>query len=159
MQAPRYLPHDSASSDRACSQHSAAELGRTLLRMLRDLNLCSSRVAVARDLAVHVDGCLSLDSPTTSPLCYRLRLPAGVERVLRIELAENALRLVLADRSGRPQSGAVSVELAVESARESGAALTARSIGARIAPHAARARDVEHFLRRLVRGAFRAHAA
>ncbi|TAJ19107.1 MAG: hypothetical protein EPO68_06820 [Planctomycetota bacterium] len=129
------------------------ELARSLLCLLRDLNLTSSRVAIAANRSVQIDGCLSLGWPSASPLCYRLRTCDGRERVLRIELVGEALSLCVADRSGRPDGEALSVPLAFD-ARDRGS-LTARAIGARITASGAGVRDAEHFLRRAVRGAFR----
>jgi hypothetical protein len=131
---------------------SVPDLARALLCLLRDLNLTSSRVAIAADRSVHIDGCLSLGWPSASPLCYRLRTCDGRERVLRIELVGDALSLCVADRSGRPDGEALSVPLSFEERNQGW--LTARAIGARIATSGAGARDAEHFLRRAVRGAF-----
>lgn len=136
--------------------HPIPDLARSLLCLLRDLNLTSSSVAIAANRSVRIDGCLSLGWPSVSPLCYRLQTSDGRERVLRIELVGEALQLCVADRAGRPDGEALSVPLAFD-ARDRGS-LTARAIGARIAASGAGARDAEHFLRRVVRGAFRGRA-
>jgi hypothetical protein len=142
---------------RMTSTASVPTLARSLLCMLRDLDLRSGRVAVTRGRTVRVDGCLSLGWPSLSPLCYRLRMADGAERVLRIELLEDALRLCISDRTGQEQGAPVTVKL--EMSPDKGGWLTAREIGARIAASGAGAREAEHFMRRVVRGAWRSVAA
>lgn len=148
-------PSSNSARFRDAQPAATAEAVRALLRMLRDLNLTSSTVAIAKELCVCVDGCLSVDSPALTPLRYRLRLSNGLERVLRVEQpSEDALTLVLADAQGCVDGQAVQVPLR----RDERERITAPTIGARLRLVDASAREVEHFLRRVVRGAFRAYA-
>src|SRR5215208_6047741 len=54
----------------------SADKARALLRKLRDLNLSTGPVAITRDMAVFLGGCLSLDFPAETGGRYRARPPA-----------------------------------------------------------------------------------
>lgn len=129
----------------------SAEGTRTLLRKLRDLNLTGSQVAVDHRTRVSIEGCLSLDVPAESSLRYRLRLPGGLVRVLSISWRPSSLLLSLADLQGRGVLRSLESPLVDDG---SGRAV-ALAVSARIDPSSAGEREVEHFLRRLVRGVLR----
>jgi hypothetical protein len=129
----------------------AAEAARQLLRKLRDLNLTGSQVAVDHHTRVSIDGCLSLDVPAESSLRYRLRLPGGPVRVLSISWRPSTLSLSLADAGGRGEVCSLESPLVADGRGRA----VAPAIAARIDPSSAGEREVEHFLRRLVRGVLR----
>jgi hypothetical protein len=123
---------------------------RALLRKLRDLNLTASPVQIDPQLRVSIEGCLTLDAPVESQLRYRLRLADGRgSRVLGIECEPGRLRLSLCDPSGAEAPRVRSFELVADGPQ--GAAVP--ELRARIDPEGALEREVEHFLRRLVRAA------
>jgi hypothetical protein len=133
----RYLPADKGlPSDKA----------RTLLRRLRDLNLSTGPVAVTRELGVVIAGCLSLDGPAESGVRYLVRLSDGREG--RLEIGFRGARMTLALVGSTPASSR-SLEVDVTCDRRGRAC--ARGIGARVAPESTDTRELEHFLRRVVR--------
>ncbi len=123
---------------------------RQLLRKLRDLDLTAARILVSGGERVDVGGCLSRDDPADSALSYRLTVPGGAARRLEIAWNDGALHLVLADERGVPLAPARTVALVSDAAGRA----TAPELRARVDPAAADGRQFEHFLRRLVRGAF-----
>lgn len=123
---------------------------RTLLGKLRDLNLRDERLEVTRGHTVDVAGCLSLDAPSNDGLRYLLREKNGAERVLEITWQSGALEIVLDPGSG---NGAVPPRRVPLLADLEGRA-AAPEIRARVDPRSTNPREVEHFLRRLVRAAF-----
>jgi len=123
---------------------------RALLRKLRDLNLTASPVQIDPRLRVSIEGCLTLDAPVESQLRYRLRFADGRgSRVLGIECEPGRLRLALSDPNGSEAPCVRSFDLLADG--EHGAAVP--ELRARIDPEVALEREVEHFLRRLVRAA------
>lgn len=140
-QNARHLPHlyelsQTLTSDRA----------RTLLRRLRDLNLFAGPVAITREIAVSVAGCLSVDRPAESGIRYRLRDSIGLESTLEIEWTGAELALAL-----EPHTRGKRRELRVDLRCDPSGYAFASSIGARVQPENATARELEHFLRRVVR--------
>lgn len=125
---------------------------REILRRIRDLNLTAARVTIAAGLRVSVDGCATLDEPVEHALAYHLRVCGGPEHLLQIAWERGALELTLSDRSGAPIAEGRRVELLSDGRGRA----TAPRILARIDPSRAGRREVEHFLRRLVRGAYAA---
>ncbi len=123
-----------------------SDKARLLLRRLRDLNLNAGPVAVTHGLGVVFAGCSSLDGPAESGVRYRLRRSDGTEGVLEIGWRDALLRLSL---SGVPESDRR--ELAVPVTCDRLGRACARRIGARVAPESTDQRQLEHFLRRVVR--------
>ncbi|MFT4538488.1 MAG: hypothetical protein ACI841_001620 [Planctomycetota bacterium] len=119
---------------------------RSILRSLRDLNLVGARFEVRAGETVAIRGCVSMDSPVEQGVRYSLRLSDGRDAVLRISASDGSLHLGLdgADVEQR--------ELIALLARGAGDLAECSALGARIDPHTASRRDLEHFLRRIVRG-------
>ncbi len=123
-----------------------SDKGRTLLRRLRDLNLCGCQVAVTREQGVVIAGCLSMDGPAESGVRYLVRLADGAER--RLEIGLDGARMTLALVGPTPASTrALSIDMTCD---QRGRAC-ARKIGARVLPESTNSRELEHFLRRVVR--------
>ncbi len=131
------LAHRSLSEDKA----------RTLLRKLRDLNLTSDPIALDARARVSLRGCVSSDEPAESGVRYRMRFDDGADGILEIRadsgVLEVALRAARADRR---------ITLPVSCDRLGRACV--RQVGARVAPETSEARELEHFLRRIVRALF-----
>jgi len=125
---------------------------RCLLRHLRDLNLTSERVEIGSEHTVYVEGCLSLDSPVERLLLYRLRTQEQGELSLAIRWDGDALQLSLAPPAGGPAERERTVELFAQGARW----VTAPELRARVEPESSEPRQLEHFMRRLVRGVYAA---
>jgi hypothetical protein len=125
---------------------------RSLMRKLRDLNLTACTLEVGGGERVSIDGCLSIDRPVEGELRYLLRDGEGTERVLGIRLGESCLHLTLASRvdGGEPRGR----DVALHSDGE-GRAMVPELL-ARMDPESSDCREVEHFLRRLVRGVYAA---
>lgn len=123
-----------------------ADKARTLLRRLRDLNLTAGPVAVTHDLWVVIGGCISLDGPAENGVRYRLRQQDGGERTL--EIGWRGSRLALSLR-GRQDDECRDLDVPVTCDRRGRACV--RAIGARVGPESTDRRELEHFLRRVVR--------
>jgi hypothetical protein len=123
---------------------------RSLLRRLRDLNLSARNVLVRGGLAVSLDGCLSLDRPVEQGVSYRLLVAENGERVLSLEWSEGelAIRLEGSDRGDRVLSAHFALD-------ERGRAFS-RELRARLDLERLEPRELEHFMRRVVRSALRA---
>lgn len=129
------------------SSEVSAERVRTLLGKLRDLNLTGARIALAGGRSLVVQGCASLDLPVEEGVRYRIATEGAGETTLGVCARDGALELSLFG-TAPPRLA----ELAVDPEGR----LQAAALGARIHPESAQERAVEHFLRRLVRGAFAA---
>lgn len=137
--------------------HLSERDARTLLQKLRDLNLLGCAIEVGACERVRLEGCLSLDAPVERGVRYRLRRGDGRTEVL--SLAFSAGRLWLA-------RAAECMEHADESRAGFGAEAFADrfgrvavpELGARIDLGFLAPRELEHFLRRVVRSSFRARA-
>jgi len=125
---------------------------RCLLRHLRDLNLTSERVEIGSEHTVYVEGCLSLDSPIERMLLYRLRTPEEGELSLVIRWDGDALLLSLVPPSGGPAERERKIALFSHDERW----VTAPELRARVDPESNEPRQLEHFMRRLVRGVYAA---
>ena len=128
-----------------------ADKARSLLRKLRDLNLSTGPVAITRDLAVFLGGCLSLDFPAESGVRYRLRTTDGREGLLEIAWGQKGLEIGAVGPQPFAPRGALRVALRED---RRGRAY-ARELGARVFPDTCDRRELEHFLRRVVRTLFR----
>jgi len=117
---------------------------RMLLRKLRDLNLTVRRLAVAKDSWVRLSGCLSVDRPIESGVSYRLTSDTGAEYTLELLPGETELIVNLAG-SDRSHSIAVPFELEAEGI------LRSDELAARVDATTVERRDLEHFMRRIVR--------
>ena len=122
---------------------------RSLLRRLRDLNPSIRNLAVRRDLAVSVDGCLSLDRPVEQGVAYRLRSVGDGEQVLQLAWSGGELSIRLEGATREPQ-----VLCARFTVDEHGRAISPE-LRARLDLDHLEPRDLEHFMRRVVRSAFR----
>jgi len=133
------------------------EKARALLRKLRDLNLTSGPVAVGRRACVEIAGCLSLDAPVEKGVRYRVQLNDGTSALLEIAWSGNSLNVaagelaavVPADR----QPPMRRIEVPVTCDRKGRAC--APALGARVDPESCDTRELEHFLRRVVKTMFR----
>ncbi|MEO0649974.1 MAG: hypothetical protein AAFZ65_04785 [Planctomycetota bacterium] len=121
---------------------------RTLLAKLRDLDLHSARISIATGLDVSLDGCSTPDASAGRPLLYRLTSCRGDAR-LELRLEDGGLTIERRDEQGS-SLGSRHVRL---TGGPSGL-VTAPEISARIDPEQAGEREVERFLRRVVRSAF-----
>ncbi len=123
-----------------------SERARTLLRRLRDLNLVAGPVALTREAWVSIAGCLSLDGPAEAGVRYLLRHVDGRERTL--EIGWNGTGLVVSILGpGRDDRRDLRVPVGCDA---SGRACIP-AIGARVRPDSNDPRELEHFLRRVVR--------
>jgi hypothetical protein len=130
-----------------------ASHARELLRRLRDRNLAARRVAVRADLCVSFAGCTSIDAPAEGGVRYRLGVEPARELELELELgsaADGGLAIRLREPGGRPSGPALRVDLGLDAARR----VVSRALGARIDVETAGERELDHFLRRVVRTAF-----
>lgn len=125
------------------------EQARRLLRCIRDLNLGPAGIEVGEGERVVLDGCTSTDSPVEAGVWYRLRQDDR-ERLLVIRWRDDRLQLALEDRT--------ECQLDVELACDGLGRISAPDLGARLHLEDRSARDIEHFLRRIVR-AIHARAA
>jgi hypothetical protein len=126
-----------------------SDSARTLLRRLRDLNLRAGPIALSSGVACLILGCLSKDAPAESGVRYLLRGLDGREQTLVIGWGDSALSLELVDAiSGLGRRTSVPVVC------DSIGRACLPAIGARVRPDSTDPRELEHFLRRLVRAGF-----
>ncbi len=128
----------------------AADRARTLLRRLRDLNLVAGPVALSREAFVTIAGCLSLDGPAEAGVRYLLRFVDGSERTL--EIGWNGAGLVMSVLGPGP-ADMRTLRVPVGCDEDGRACIPA--IGARVRPDTTDRRELEHFLRRVVRAVAR----
>ena len=119
---------------------------RLVLRKLRDVNLREERVALDGDRSVLVGGCLSLDLPAERLLRYRIVSDSGEPQSLEMALTSRGLHL---ERRGAQRQLLHESEIHLEG--EAAGDLLSPELRCRIDPEEAGSREVEHFLRRLVR--------
>lgn len=124
----------------------SSDKARLLLRRLRDLNLNAGPVAVTARSGVIFAGCSSLDGPAEGGVRYRLRRSDGSEGMLEIGWRDAALLVSL--EGGHPGERR---ELSVPLTCDRRGRACARKIGARVTPESTDRRELEHFLRRIVR--------
>lgn len=122
---------------------------RCLLSKLRDLNLSGHRVALDGGRWVSVEGCTSLDASAEVGVRYLLALADGSQNTLALRWREGKLDLDLRDPSGSVPGRSLRVDVAID-----GPTTSSRALSTRVRPEAARARDLEHVLRRIVRSVF-----
>jgi len=125
---------------------------RVLLRRIRDLNLGHCGIDVAQGERVLLSGCISIDHPVELGVRYVVQDGGGVERILAIHCEDGYLRLLLR-RDRRPDSPIVE-ELSVELGCDGLGRVAAPELAARIDLDVSEAREVEHFLRRIVRAVY-----
>jgi hypothetical protein len=133
-----------------------SDKARTLLRRLRDLNLQSGPVAVTRELGVVIAGCLSLDGPAESGVRYRLRMSDGRDGRLEIGFRGARMTLSLVGAASAHSTSAFTASAAVRNMEvdvtcDRRGRACVRKIGARVTPESNDVRELEHFLRRVVR--------
>ncbi len=119
---------------------------RLVLRKLRDVDLREERVALDGDRSVLVSGCLSRDLPAERLLRYRLVSDSGEPQSLEMALTSQGLHL---ERRGAQRQLLHESELHLEGDLTGN--LLSPELRYRIDPEEAGSREVEHFLRRLVR--------
>ena len=136
------LAHRTLSQDKA----------RTLLRKLRDLNLSAGPIAVGPRARVALAGCLSTDAPAEGGVRYLVRLDDGSEGQLEIRGSTTGLDLELTRKDESASSRRIHAEVTCDRAGRA----CSRSLAARVSPETCDARELEHFLRRIVRALFRA---
>ncbi len=130
------------------------ERARLVLRKLRDLDLRCGKLEIDADRSVSVEGCLSPDTPLAAGesgatiLRYRLVSETGEAQTLEIGWQDGALLLRLIDPAGSSLARRVPLLIDKEGRASS------PDLAARMAPDSADVREVEHFLRRLIRGAY-----
>lgn len=127
-----------------------ADRARTLLRRLRDLNLVAGPVALTREAVVTIAGCLSLDGPAEAGVRYLLKFVDGSERTL--EIGWNGTGLVMSVLGPGPADART---LRVPVGCDSDGRACVPAIGARVRPDSTDRRELEHFLRRVVRAVAR----
>lgn len=119
---------------------------RRILRSLRDLNLGGTRLEVKGGESVRIRGCVSMDSPVEQGVRYRIELADHRDAVLAIRAQEDRLLLRL------DGAGVQTRELVTPLECQGGEIAQCPALGARIDFRNTGARDIEHFLRRIVRG-------
>ena len=129
-----------------------SEQVRLLLQRFRDLNLGPCGIDVAQGSRVVIEGCLSLDHPVELGVRYGVRDEAGRGRVLNIAWDQTQLDISLSD-DDTPQARLVE-HLDVDLETDDHGRLAAPELGARLNLESSDARDVEHFLRRIVRAVY-----
>ena len=120
---------------------------RALLRKLRDLNVSAGPIAVSRRLQVALGGCLSLDGPAESGVRYRLRLANGSEGLLELRGGAFGLEIAVSGPPPLPRASRIRVDVACDDLGR----VCAPALGARVSPESCDGRELEHFLRRVVR--------
>lgn len=131
--------------------HLTAEKARSLLRKLRDLNLSSGPVAVNKSGWVKLAGCLSLDAPVEKGVRYRVAKSDGIVSLLEIAWTGSTLEVVASQLDvAHPVT---KLDVGVTCDRKGRAC--AKALGARVHPESCDRRELEHFLRRVVKTLFR----
>ncbi len=130
----------------------SSEQARRLLQRFRDLNLGPCGIDIAPGSRVVLAGCLSLDAPVERGVRYCVQDDEGNERVLSILWAENQLDIRLShDRSpDSPSTEQLDVILGTDGLGR----LSAPHLGARLHLEQSEPKDIEHFLRRIVRAVY-----
>ena len=130
----------------------SSEQARRLLRRVRDLNLGPCGIEVRDNERITVAGCLSLDHPVEMGVRYSLHEDSGRERVLGLSWNEGRLviELIANEADGSIVSAPIDVELGCDGLGR----IAAPGLGARLHLANADAREVEHFLRRVVRAVY-----
>jgi hypothetical protein len=133
------------------------EKARALLRKLRDLNLTSGPVAVGRRAWVELAGCLSLDAPVEKGVRYRVQLDDGTAGLLELAWNEGALSVAAGELGPVLPLDRLApmkrLDVPVICDRKGRAC--AQVLGARVDPESCDTRELEHFLRRVVKTMFR----
>jgi hypothetical protein len=125
------------------------EKTRALLRKLRDLNLTAGPIALTRGSRVALAGCVSTDDPAESGVRYRMRFESGKDGLLEIRGGPEGLEVQV---FGAEPDRRLAVRITCDRLGRA----CARPLGARVMPETNDARELEHFLRRLVRAVFAA---
>lgn len=125
---------------------------RALLQMLRDLNLGACAIDVTRLERIRLEGCLSLDAPVERGVRYLLRRSDGRAEVLSVTFQDGRLRLAREDEV--PRTGRKPREVGADVFSDRFGRVAVPELGARIDLVNNAPRELEHFLRRLVRASF-----
>jgi hypothetical protein len=138
------LGHSILTSDKA----------RALLRRLRDLNWSSGPVALTRDTSARVQGCSSLDSPVEQGVRYRALNSSGTTALLEIRWTGAALEILAFEINPKLPVRRLSVPMVCDRKGR----ICARQLGARVSPESTDTRELERFLRRVLRSLWRDEA-
>lgn len=117
---------------------------RTLLRRLRDLNLVSGPLALDGARSAELAGCLSLDAPVEQGVRYAL-VEQGTRSVLELAWRAERFEIAIAGPGARPR------RLALEASLDPQGRACVPFLRARVGPESRDRRELEHFLRRVVR--------
>lgn len=131
----------------------SAEQARALLRSFRDLNLGPAGIEVTDQGRVVVSGCLSLDHPVENGVRYAIHGEQG-KRVLSIQWKDERLLLQLSAPTPGAIPASCASELNVPLSCDGLGRLSAPELGARLNLDESDAKDIEHFLRRIVRAVY-----
>lgn len=123
---------------------------RELLRRLRDLDLHAPRTSLSGGGRVQIDGCLSRDAPVETSLRYLIHVQGEPDHVLEISGEEGRLELEVRERGASDVIRRVTCPLLTDPEGRA----TIPGIRARVHAESTDARELEHFLRRLVRASF-----
>lgn len=125
--------------------------GRELLRKLRDACLGPCGIDLSAGERVRMLGCLSSDHPVELGVRYGLEHEDGRVEVLDLRHRDGRLQVGLASvlHDRRPPT----CELALQLERDRFGRVSAPELGARLDLQLCDAREIEHFLRRIVRAA------
>jgi hypothetical protein len=127
---------------------------RELLRKFRDLNLGPCGIEIAPHERVEVRGCLSLDHPVERGVRYRMVGVDGSDQSLRISWEGENLHLTL--RNGLDLEAPIALELDADLGCDRFGRVASTRLNARLDPVAPLERELEHFLRRIVRAVYAA---
>ena len=123
---------------------------RELLRRLRDLDLHAPRTSLSGGGRVQIAGCLSRDAPVETSLRYLIHVEGESDHSLEISGVEGRLELEVRERGASEVIRRVSCPLLLDPEGRA----TIPGIRARVHTDTTDPREVEHFLRRLVRASF-----
>lgn len=130
---------------------------RALLQRLRDLNLGACAIDVSLQERVRLEGCLSADAPVERGVHYRLRRSDGRAEVLSLECRAGRISIARgSDFHGRENQ--TTSELTTEIFADRFGRVAVPELGARLDLWSIEVRELEHFLRRLVRASFNPRA-
>lgn len=129
----------------------SGDKARGLLRRLRDLNWSSGPVALTRSSHVRLQGCASLDSPVEQGVRYRVHNPQGHSALVEIQWNGSALQLMAFELNTQLPARQLQVPMICDRKGR----ICAKGIGARVSLENCKHRELEHFLRRVVRSLWR----
>ena len=129
----------------------SGDKARGLLRRLRDLNWTSGPVALTRQHTVRIAGCTSLDAPVEQGVRYRAQNASGDPCLLEIRWTGEALEILAFELNPSQPVRRLSIGMVCDRKGR----ICAREIAARVSLESGSTRELEHFLRRVVRSIWR----